>query len=216
MRLTWVLRWRRICDVVLFCLFVLFSIIGFMIGMDVRDPTRTSTDNAWGVYSGTELETQREWRVVFWSGGYCTKSKVFGGRKQSCDAVFKYHATNALVDQSGNFSSDTQIADLFADCKLAETGLPCTPSTVADDVAACDAADLSGGTSTAKATCEAIETPSSNAGCEYKSAVSGDTAATPPIAAVPAACMPAPSCEAAETLMAACEDCNQKVRANTA
>jgi hypothetical protein len=186
-----------------------------MVGMDVRDPTRTSTDNAWGAYTGTELESQREWRAVFWSGGYCTTSKVFGGRKQACDAVFKYHATNAFLAESGNFSANAQIADVFADCKLAQTGLPCTPSTVAEDVAACDAADLSGTISAAKATCEAIETPFSAAGCEYKGAVLGDASATPPIVATPAACVPAPNCEAAETLMQACEECNQQVRVHT-
>ena len=189
-RLTCLLRRHRICDVVLFCMFVLLSMVGLMVGLDVRDPARTSTDNAWGVYTGTELESQREWRKVFWSGAYCTSSKVFGGRKQSCDAVFKYHATHALLDQSGNFSEGTQIGDVFADCKLAQTGLPCTRSTHADDVAACAAQAHS------QAACEAASTPASSTGCEY----TGGT------------CVPAQSCDSSETLRQACEDCNQKVR----
>lgn len=192
------LRLYRFIDIALFCMFVLFAIVGFMVGMDVRDPARTSTDNAWGVYTGTELDAQKEWRKSFWGGSYCTTSKTFGGRKQACDAVFNYHATNALLDPTSNFTEGTQIADVFADCKLADHGVPCAPSTHADDIVACAAAD-------ARSSCESIATPFSVEGCTYEEATGGDAAT----------CLPTPSCEASLTLKLACEDCNQKVRMHT-
>jgi hypothetical protein len=203
---------HRILDVCLFCLFVLFTIIGFMIGMDVRDPTRTSTDNAWGVYSNTELAAQTEWRKTFWDGSYCTTAKVFGGRKQACDAVFKYHATNALLDADSNFTAGTQISDLFADCRVAASGLPCKPSTLDVDIDACAAAALSGTPTVNSGVCSATTTPGSVAGCTYVEEVPEDTTADPPVDGVAEACVPALSCDSADDLRTSCEDCNHKVR----
>jgi hypothetical protein len=203
---------HRILDVCLFCLFVLFTIIGFMIGMDVRDPTRTSTDNAWGVYSNTELAAQTEWRKTFWDGSYCTTAKVFGGRKQACDAVFKYHATNALLDADSNFTAGTQISDLFADCRVAASGLPCKPSTLDVDIDACAAAALSGTPTVNSGVCSATTTPGSVAGCTYVEEVPEDTTADPPVDGVAEACVPALSCDSADDLRTSCEDCNHKGR----
>lgn len=204
-------------DCVLFCLFVVFTIVGFMVGMDVRDPTRTSTDNVWGIYSEPELTAQVEWRRTFWDGAYCTTNKVFGGRKQACDAVFVYQATLALSPGTdSNYTEGTTVRDLFADCEFAKQGVACEVSELAADTAACAAVDLvTGGATVAKGACEAATTPGTAIGCAYEAAVAAvaaDAAATPPVVGVDGvavSCLPAPDCGVGESLKTSCEHCNQ-------
>lgn len=186
-------------DVVFFWLLLVISIVGILLGLDVRDPVRRSTLEAWGVHAhsvATPLtEDQTNYRLTLWDSQYCVTSKVFGGRKQSCESVFVDEATRVLGSAAANFTAGTAIRDIFSDCSYAKRGVACVAASTDDgDTSACNAASTA-------ADCAALD---ASAQCFW------ETERPPPNRAQ--ACVPAPDCSTGLSLAAACDDCNHKCK----
>lgn len=185
-------------DVVFFWLLLVISVVGLLLGLDARDPVRRAVNEMWGVHSINALEPvtaeQTNYRLGVWDSGYCVDSQVFGGRKQSCEAVFIYQAKQVMSSTAANFTAGTSIRDIFSDCGHARRGVMCVPAST-------DAAEL---TYCSSASAPEACTELQEGRCFW------EIHRTPPNRAE--ACVPAPDCNIAMALATACDDCNHKCK----
>ncbi len=195
---TQILRVVWCIDVVFFWLLLGVSVVGVLLGLDARDPVRRAVNEAWGPHSMTSLEPvtaeQTNYRLGVWDSGYCINSQVFGGRKQSCKAVFEDQVKQVMSSAAANFTAGTRVRDIFSDCGHARRGVMCVPaSTDAAELAYCNTGSTSD-------TCAELE----------EGRCSWETTRPPPNRAE--ACVPAPDCSTAIALATACNDCNHKCK----
>lgn len=195
---TQILRVVWCIDVVFFWVLLSVSVVGVLLGLDARDPVRRAVNEVWGSHSTTATEPitaeQTNYRLGVWDSGYCVDSQVFGGRKQSCEAVFVDQVKQVMSSAAANFTGGTGVRDIFSDCRHATRGVVCVPaSTGAAEVGYCNTG------STADA-CAELE----DGRCFW------ETNRPPPNRAE--ACVPAPDCSTAIALATACDDCNRKCK----
>jgi hypothetical protein len=115
-------------DLALFIVMVVSCIVGVILGMDVRDPTRTAVDNAF---------TMPAYLTAKWDAGWCQTEGDYEGKDQ-CDmdsgfgklALDKVQREeNRARDANGLSDWDATIyssRDIFANCSVAYTG--CIPN----------------------------------------------------------------------------------------
>jgi hypothetical protein len=133
-------------DVGLFVVITLGAVIGIILGMDVRDPTREALDRSFGL---------PDWRESLWDGLYCQEHSS----STHCTTVFAQDAALALAATDANYTAGDTVRHLFGDCNYAMLGVPCAVSDAAGDVSVCDAVDMSDATQTdadRETACEAI------------------------------------------------------------
>lgn len=191
-------------DIALFCFVLAGAIVGCILGLDIQDPVRASTNRAWGEYSWTETggtdgvlgPRQKNFRKTFWDSTLCTKKLV-----QVCETQFEVEANAAIGSAHANYTEASMVRDLFADCDYAYRGLQCVTSDSPVDVAAC--AGFTPGAS-AQLSCEAVTGGGTMFnGCTY---VAADALG------VGEACLPKSDCSAAEALKLSCENCNSECK----
>lgn len=131
-------------DVALFVVITVGAVIGIILGMDVRDPTREAIDRSFASVT---------WRETFWDGDYCQSHSS----STHCTTAFDRDATDALAATDRNYTVGDTVRHLFGDCQYAKLGVPCEVSVLAADTQLCSAIDLSVGTDAAQqAACDGV------------------------------------------------------------
>jgi hypothetical protein len=141
-------------DVGLFVVITLGAVIGIILGMDVRDPTREALTRSFGM---------AEWRESMWDSAYCQKHSS----STHCTTVFEEEAALALAATDANYTTGDTVRHLFGDCTYAMLGVPCPVSEAAGDVAVCTAVDMSDTAGTAAERQTACEAVADGMGCMF-------------------------------------------------
>lgn len=172
----------------MFILVMLFSaaIIGFMLGMDYKDPVRVGIDKSFA---------DADWKRTFWDTKYCQEKASV---KDSCVTLFEELAEQTLSDPSSTYKTGVTVNHIFANCDT--QGARCITTAKDSDKKLCQQANISSDTITSRAKCVSI-TGGTN-GCHYIAASSG----------VKEACIPKADCNIAQALNFNCKQCVYRCR----
>jgi len=78
--------------------------IGFMLGMDYKDPVRVGIDKSFA---------DADWKRTFWDTKYCQEKASV---KDSCVTLFEEIAEQTLSDPSSTYKTGVTVNHIFANC----------------------------------------------------------------------------------------------------